>query len=149
MSEKKKMAIIVHSGTLDKLYPVFMLATAGGAMDVEAHLFFTFWGLDALKKGGLDSAELPGVMRVGTGMMKGRIKDANVGPPPPPHPHWHTTGHHKKKTNELGNIKIYACSTTMELMKVKEEDLIPEVDAIVGAAAFLDIAMDADVQLFI
>jgi len=35
MSEKKKMAIIVHSGTLDKLYPVFMLASAGGAMDVE------------------------------------------------------------------------------------------------------------------
>ena len=139
MSEKKKMAIIVHSGTLDKLYPVFMLATAGGAMDVEAHLFFTFWGLDALKKGGLDSAELPGVMRVGTGMMKGRIKDANVP----------TLPALLDMCNELGNIKIYACSTTMELMKVKEEELIPEVDAIVGAAAFLDIAMDADVQLFI
>ena len=139
MSEKKKMAIIVHSGTLDKLYPVFMLASAGGAMDVEAHLFFTFWGLDALKKGGLDSAELPGVMRVGTGMMKGRIKDANVP----------TLPALLDMCNELGNIKIYACSTTMELMKVKEEELIPEVDAIVGAAAFLDIAMDADVQLFI
>ena len=139
MSEKKKMAIIVHSGTLDKLYPVFMLATAGGAMDVEAHLFFTFWGLDALKKGGLDSAKLPGVMRVGTGMMKGRIKDANVP----------TLPALLDMCNELGNIKIYACSTTMELMKVKEEELIPEVDAIVGAAAFLDIAMDADVQLFI
>jgi peroxiredoxin family protein len=37
----------------------------------------------------------------------------------------------------------------MELMKVKEEELIPEVDEIVGAAAFLEIAMDADVQLFI
>jgi len=139
MSEKKKMAIIVHSGTLDKLYPVFMLATAGGAMDVEAHLFFTFWGLDALKKGGLDSAKLPGVMRVGTGMMKGRIKDANVP----------TLPALLDMCNELGNIKIYACSTTMELMKVKEEELIPEVDDIVGAAAFLDIAMDADVQLFI
>ncbi|MBC8224918.1 DsrE/DsrF/DrsH-like family protein [Candidatus Bathyarchaeota archaeon] len=139
MSEKKKMAIIVHSGTLDKLYPVFMLASAGGAMDVDAHLFFTFWGLDALKKGGLDSAKLPGVMRVGTGMMKGRIKDANVP----------TLPALLDMCNELGNIKIYACSTTMELMKVKEEELIPEVDDIVGAAAFLDIAMDADVQLFI
>jgi peroxiredoxin family protein len=49
----KKMAIIVHSGSLDKLYPVFMLASTGGAMDVETHLFFTFWGLMALKKGGL------------------------------------------------------------------------------------------------
>ena len=136
MSENKKMAIIVHSGTMDKLYPVFMLASAGGAMDVEAHLF---WGLDALKKGGLDSAKLPGVMRVGTGMMKGRIKDANVP----------TLPALLDMCNELGTMKIYACSTTMKLMKVKEEELIPEVDDIVGAAAFLDIAMDADVQLFI
>jgi len=139
MSENKKMAIIVHSGTMDKLYPVFMLASAGGAMDVEAHLFFTFWGLDALKKGGLDSAKLPGVMRVGTGMMKGRIKDANVP----------TLPALLDMCNELGTMKIYACSTTMKLMKVKEEELIPEVDDIVGAAAFLDIAMDADVRLFI
>jgi len=139
MSETKKMAIIVHSGTMDKLYPVFMLASAGGAMDVEADLFFTFWGLDALKKGGLDNAKLPGVMRVGTGMMKGRIKDANVP----------SLSALLEMCNELGTIKIYACSTTMELMKVKEEELIPEVDDIVGAAAFLDLAMDADIQLFI
>jgi len=139
MTENKKMAIIVHSSTLDKLYPVFMLASAGGAMDVDAHLFFTFWGLDALKKGGLDNAKLPGVMRIGTGMMKGRIKDANVP----------TLPALLDLCKEMGTIKIYACSTTMELMKVKEEELIPEVDDIVGAAAFLEIAMDADVQLFI
>jgi peroxiredoxin family protein len=47
------------------------------------------------------------------------------------------------------NVKIYACSTTMAIMDVKREDLIPEVDEVVGAATFLDIAMDADVQLFI
>ncbi|MGD2201303.1 MAG: DsrE/DsrF/DrsH-like family protein [Candidatus Bathyarchaeota archaeon] len=135
----KKMAIIVHSGTMDKLYPVLMLASAGGAMDIEAHLFFTFWGLDALKKGGLESAKLPGIMRLGTGMMKGRIKNANVPSLPAL----------LDMCSEMGTIKIYACSTTMELMKVKEEDLIPEVDDIVGAAVFLDIAMDADLQLFI
>ena len=135
----KKMAIIVHSGTMDKLYPVFMLASAGGAMDVEAHLFFTFWGLEALKKGGLENAKLPGVMRIGTGMMNGRIKDANV----PSLPKL------LEMCREMGTIKIYACSTTMKLMKVDEEELIPEVDDIVGAAVFLDIAMDADVQLFI
>ena len=135
----KKMAIIVHSGTMDKLYPVFMLASAGGAMDVEAHLFFTFWGLEALKKAGLENAKLPGVMRIGTGMMNGRIKDANV----PSLPKL------LEMCREMGTIKIYACSTTMKLMKVDEEELIPEVDDIVGAAVFLDIAMDADVQLFI
>jgi peroxiredoxin family protein len=139
MSETKKMAIIAHSGTMDKLYPVLMLASAGAAMDVETHIFFTFWGLEALKKGGLDNAKLPGLMRLGTGMMKGRIKDAKVPP----------LTELLKMSKEMGNLKLYACSTTMKLMKVKEEDLIPEVDAIVGAAAFLDIALDADIQLFI
>lgn len=140
MSEnRKKMAFVVHSGTLDKLYPVFMLASTGGAMDAEVHLFFTFWGLDAVKKGGLDKAKLPGIMSVGTGMMKGKIK--NVGVP--------SLTELLAMCRETENVKIYACSTTMAMMDVKEEDLIPEVDEIVGAATFLDIAMDADVQMFI
>ncbi len=141
MSEEKpkKMAIIVHSGSLDKLYPVFMLSSTGGVMDVEVSLFFTFWGLMALKKGGLDSAGLPGLMTVGTGMMKGQIKDAKVP----------TLTQLLSMCRQTGKVKIYACSTTMEIMGVKKEDLIPEVDDIVGAASFLSIALDSDVQLFI
>jgi len=139
MSEKLKHAYVVHSGTLDKLYPVFMLASTGGAMDAEVHLFFTFWGLDAVKKGGLDKAKLPGIMSVGTGMMKGKIK--KVGVPSLPEL--------LKMCRDTENVKIYACSTTMAMMDVKEEELIDEVDAIVGAATFLDIAMDANVQMFI
>jgi peroxiredoxin family protein len=139
MSETKKMAIIVHSGTLDKLYPVFMLASSAGAIDLETHLFFTFWGLEALKKNGLENAKLPGLMRLGTGMMKGKIKDIGV----PSLPQL------LEMTRSMGVTKIYACSTTMEIMGVKNEELIPEVDDIVGATAFLDIALDADIQLFI
>ena len=139
MSETKKMAIIVHSGTLDKLYPVFMLASSAGAIDLETHLFFTFWGLDAVKKGGLENVKLPGVMRLGTGMMKNKIK--GIGVP--------SLRELLKMTRSMGVTKIYACSTTMEMMDVKKEELIPEVDDIVGATVFLDIALDADIQLFI
>jgi peroxiredoxin family protein len=138
-AKPKKMAIIVHSGSLDKLYPVFMLSSTGSAMDVETHLFFTFWGLNALKKGGLESAGLPGLMAVGTGMMKDKIKNAKVP----------TLTDLLAMCRKMGNVKIYACSTTMEIMDVKKEDLIPEVDSIVGAATFLNIALDSDVQLFI
>jgi len=134
-----KHAYVVHSGTLDKLYPVFMLASTGGAMDAEVHLFFTFWGLDAVKKGGLDKAKLPGIMSVGTGMMKGKIK--KVGVPSLPEL--------LKMCRDTENVKIYACSTTMAMMDVKKEELIDEVDEIVGAATFLDLAMDANVQMFI
>ena len=139
MSETSKHAYVVHSGSLDKLYPVFMLASTGGAMDAEVHLFFTFWGLDAVKKKGLDKAKLPGIMSVGTGMMKNKIK--SVGVPSLPEL--------LQMCRDTENVKIYACSTTMEMMDVKKEELIPEVDEIVGAATFLDIAMDADVQMFI
>jgi len=134
-----KHAYVVHSGTLDKLYPVFMLASTGGAMDAEVHLFFTFWGLDAIKKGGLDKSKLPGIMSLGTGMMKGKIK--KVGVP--------SLTELLKMCRDTENVKIYACSTTMAMMDVKEEELIDEVDDIVGAATFLDLAMDADVQMFI
>jgi peroxiredoxin family protein len=96
MSETKKMAIIAHSGTLDKLYPVFMLVSAGAAMDVETHIFFTFWGLEALKKGGLENAELPGMMRQETGMMKDRMRKSKVPP----------LTEILKKSKEMGNLKI-------------------------------------------
>ena len=140
MSEKrKKMAFVVHSGSLDKLYPVFILASTGGAMEAEVHLFFTFWGMDAIKKGGLEKAKLPGIMSLGTGMMKGKIK--NVGVP--------TLTDMLEMCRDTENVKIYACSTTMEIMGISKDELIPEVDEIVGAATFLDIAMDADVQMFI
>ena len=139
VKKPKKMAIIVHSGSLDKLYPVFMLSSTGVAMDVETHLFFTFWGLNALKKGGLESASLSGDLNDGTEMMKERIKNAKVP----------TLTELLKMCRQMGNFKVYACSTTMEMMGVKKEELIPEVDDIVGAASFLAIALDSDSQLFI
>jgi peroxiredoxin family protein len=139
MAKTKKVSIIVHSDTMDKLYPVFMISSAGTAMDTEVHLFFTFWGLNMLRKGALDSAKLPGAMSEGTEMMKNKMKEIGV-------PKLTELLHMCKDT---GNLKVYACSTTMEIMGVNKEDLIPEVDDILGATAFLDIAMDSEVQLFI
>jgi peroxiredoxin family protein len=116
-----------------------MLASTASAMGVEVHLFFTFWGLNALKKGGMEKAKLPGFMSIGTGMMKGRLKEAKIP----------TLTELVSMCKESGDVKIYACSTTMELMRVKKEDLIPEVDEMVGAAAFMGIALDSNISLFI
>jgi peroxiredoxin family protein len=54
-----------------------------------------------------------------------------------------------KRLKATGMLTIYACSPTMEMFGVKKEDLIPEVDEIAGAVAFLDISSTADVTLFI
>jgi len=137
--KKKKLAIIVHSGTLDKLYCAFILGSTATSMDIEAHLYFTFWGLTMLKKGALEKAGLPATYKHMEEQLKKKLREMNY---PTPYDLL-------KRMKESGLLKIYACSPTMEMFGVKKEDLIPEVDQIAGAAAFLDLASDADITLLI
>ena len=136
---KKSMSIVVHSGTLDKAYPPLMLAVAAAASDMKVDLFFTFWGLSLIKKKGLRKAKLPGWMRFGTFMMKRRIKSVGIA----------KLEELLEAAEETGNLNIYACTATMDLMMVKKEQLIPQVKGFIGAAGFMDIAADAEIQLFI
>jgi peroxiredoxin family protein len=137
--KKKKLAIIVHSGTLDKLYCAFILGSTATSMDIEAHLYFTFWGLTMLKKGALEKAGLPATYKHMEEQLKKKLGEMNY---PTPYDLL-------KRMKASGLLKIYACSPTMEMFGVKKEDLIPEVDQIAGAAAFLDLAADADTTLLI
>jgi peroxiredoxin family protein len=140
MAEKvKRMALVVHSGTLDLAYPPLMLASAAGASDMEVDIFFTFWGLNLLKKKGFKRAKLPGMMRFMTPMMKWMIKRTGIASLPDL----------LKMTLETENVRLYACTATMDLMNVKEKQLIPEVEGFMGAAGFLDIAAECDIQMFI
>jgi len=136
---KKKLAMIVHSGTLDRLYCVFILGSTAVAMDMEVHLYFTFWGLNMLVKGGLEKAGLPATYRHMEEQLKnklGRMK-------------YPTPYELLKRMKASGLLKIYACSPTMEMFGIRKEDLIPEVDEIAGAAAFLEVASEADVTLLV
>lgn len=139
MPERKKLAIIVQSGTLDKLYCVFILGSTATSMDMETHLYFTFWGLTMLKKGAMEKAELPATYKHMEEQMRRKLKEMKY---PTPY-------EMLKRMKASGLLKMYACSPTMEMFGIKKEDLIPEVDEIAGAAAFLDIASDADITLFI
>lgn len=137
--ERKKLAIIAHGGTVDRLYPVFILASAAAAMKMETHVYFTFWGLRMLVKGSLEKAEMPGDYKHMEDQVKERLGEMKY---PTPY-------EMLKRLKATGMLKIYACSPTMEMMGIKEEDLIPEVDNIAGAATFLDVASKADTTLFI
>ncbi|MBA7502228.1 Sulfur carrier protein DsrE2 [subsurface metagenome] len=139
MPEKRKLAIIVHSGTLDRLYCAFTLGSTATAMDMETHLYFTFWGLNMLVKGALEKAGLPANYKHMEEQLKKRLGEMKY---PTPY-------ELLKRMKASGLLKIYACSPTMEMFGIKKEDLIPEVDEIAGAAAFLDIASDADITLLI
>ena len=139
MAEKKKLAIIVHSGTIDKLLCAFILGSTATAMDMEAHLYFTFWGLTMLRKGAMEKAGLPATYKHMEEQLKKRLKEMKY---PTPY-------EMLKRMKASGLLKIYACTPTMEMFGVKKEDLIPEVDMLAGAATFLDLASDADITLLV
>jgi peroxiredoxin family protein len=135
MAETKRLVIVVSEGTFDKAMESMMIANTAASMGIEVHIYHTFFGLPLLKKGA--NPKLPGIYRLFTGTFIKKMKAVGV------------EGYEaqKKMAMELG-VNMYACSTTMELMGVKKEDLT-EGTKILGAAGFLNVAADSDMQLFI
>jgi len=136
-----KAAIIVHSGDMDKIYSAMILGNGALAMGMQASLFFTFWGLQRLKKGGLEKGTLSKMNMLGLGkwMIKRKMKQAKV------------TSLEKlmQDFKELGG-KILACDMTMDIMGVKREDLRDDlISEYCGIGTYMDEAKDAAVTLFI
>ncbi len=136
-----KAAIIVHSGDMDKLYSALILGNGALAMGMEASLFFTFWGLQRLKKGGLEKGPLSKMNMLGLGkwMIKRKMKAAKV------------VSLEKlfKDFLELGG-KVLACDMTMDIMGVKKEDLRGDlITDYCGVGTYMNEAKDASVTLFI
>ncbi|AUW93591.1 MAG: peroxiredoxin family protein [Sulfobacillus thermosulfidooxidans] len=151
-----RLAIIVSKGSLDMAYPPFILATAAAALDMECMLFFTFWGLDVINKEKIDNltvsiagnpgmpamARVAGVVPFGTkvvsSMMRSQFASSNV----------MSIREFLTESAELG-VHLVACQMSMDVLGVKREDLVPEVEDVVGAATFLDFARDAKISLFV
>ncbi len=144
-----RLAIISVHGTLDMAYPPLILATAALALDMEAAIFFTFYGLEIIKKGKADKLQvapianpampmpvpnivgmLPGMTAMATGMMNGWMEKAKVA-----------------KLSELldmaveGGVRMFACQMSMDVMGIKKEELIDGIE-VVGAATFLSYASE-------
>jgi len=137
--EKKKLAIVIQGGTIDKLYCAFILASTAVAIDMEAHLYFTFWGLQMLVKGAMEKASLPTTYKHLEEKMRENLKAMKY---PTPY-------EMLKRLKQSNLFKMYACSPTMKMFGIERQDLIPEVEEIVGAATFLEIAANADTTMFI
>ena len=133
-----KISIIVSSDKVDKLFPAVTLASTAATMGWEAELFFTFWGLLALKKGYEPSEVSQDYKGYQQALEKAAASKSMPG--------WREVLAQGRAT---GKLKIYACSTTMGLLGITEGQLDDNVDNIVGAAYFLNRAKDSDVNLFI
>lgn len=137
----QKATIIVHSGDMDKIYSALIIANGALSMGMEASLYFTFWGLERLKKGGLGKGPLSKMNFLGLGrmMINSRMKKANVAP----------LERLLTDFKDLGG-KIIACEMTMEIMGVKKEDLRQEVIDEYGAVGtYIKEARDSEITLFI
>ncbi|MDJ0955400.1 MAG: DsrE/DsrF/DrsH-like family protein [Arenicellales bacterium] len=159
MSEKK-LALIATKGTLDWAYPPFILASTAAALGYNVNVFFTFYGLQLLRKKldlkvsplgnpgmpmpmGMNKwfpvlgTTIPGMETAMTKMMKQKIKKKGVA-----------------SIEELRNlcieadVKLIGCQMTIDLFDMKREDFIDEID-LGGASTYFEFAGDADVQLFI
>lgn len=164
------MSIIATKGTLDWAYPPFILASTGAALGWDVSIFFTFYGLDLLKKNldlkvsPLGNPAMPMKMPMGPDWFKGinwnipNSLAANI----PGFENFATTMM-KKTTRKKGvasieelrdlcveaEVKLIACNMTVELFGYTRDDFIPEVQDWVGAAFYLPMAQKSDISLFI
>ena len=158
----KTMTIIVTKGTLDWAYPPFILASTAAAMDVKVVMFFTFYGLQLLKKN-LDHLQistlgnpamempmmgmhmtmpnlmsaLPGADAMCTTMMKNLIKKKGVASIP-----------ELRDACIEGEVEMIGCQMTLDLFEMKKSDLIDDI-GIGGASTYMGEALKSDINLYI
>jgi len=127
-----KISYIVKDKSFEKFAMMMLLGTTGDAMETESNFFFTFWGLKLLtRKHKAKVAGMPTPMKgMAAGMFKKRMAKFGIEDP------WGMI----KDAIKNGNMKLYPCQMTMDLMGIKREDMFDFVEDPVGAAAFLEMS---------
>jgi peroxiredoxin family protein len=156
--DTQKCSIIVFSGDMDKVMAGFIIATTAAAMGMETTMFFTFWGLKSIQKGTptgegwmgkmMSMMNRGGIDRIGPSrlnfggmgrwMFKKMMAQKNVTSLP----------ELRQMAIDL-DVKLLACLMSMDVMEIDQDDLIDEVDDVVGAATFILEAQQSEIQLFI
>lgn len=155
----KKMAIIATKGTLDWAYPPFILGSTAAALGYEVQIFFTFYGLQLLKKKlnlkvsplgnpgmpmpmGMDKwfpvlgTAIPGMETVMTAMMKSKMKSKGI-----------ASVEELRSLCQEADVKMIACQMTVDLFDFAPNDLVEGVE-FGGASMFLGFAGESDICLY-
>ena len=152
----KKLAIIATKGTLDWGYPPFILASTAAALGYEVEIFFTFYGLQLLKKDmnlqvtslgnpGMPMPmpmpvmlqALPGMQGMMTSMMKKKMASKGV-----------ADLSELRELSQEAEVKFIACQMTVDLFEMDTDEFIDGIEY-AGAAAFFEFAGESDITLFI
>jgi peroxiredoxin family protein len=152
MSEKiQKVSIIISKGGLDGVYPGLILANGARMEGIEANLFFTFFGQDAIVKKRMGKIKvatvgnpgihmatmlgmLPGISAMATSMMKKTMEKLDIPPVP----------EYIEMISDAGG-KLYACKMTVDMFKLKKEDFCSQVDSIITVGKFYELAAGGEI----
>ena len=159
-SQPERVTLVVLSGDMDRVMAAFIIATGAAAMGMQVTMFFTFWGLNAIRRegvsggakdwlrrmfgylnrGGADSLPLSRFhfWGLGTRMMKLVMKQNRMP----------GIAELREVALDLG-VRFIACTTTLGLMGISKDTLIGEVDQFAGVSTYLAEAREAQVNLFI
>ena len=155
-----KVTLVVLSGDMDRVMAALIIATGAAAMGMQVTMFYTFWGLNAIRKENVSSSPKDWLRRafgwlnkggasrlplsrfhfggIGTTMMKKVMRDNRM----PGIPELMETA------QDLG-VKMIACTTTLGLMGISKDTLIDGIDQLAGVSTYLNEARQGSVNLFI
>jgi peroxiredoxin family protein len=159
-SKSNRVTIVLLSGDFDRVMAAFIIATGAAAMGMQVTMFFTFWGLNVIRREGATSGARDWLRR-----MFGLLNRGGVGRLPLSRFHFWGLGTGMMKrvmrrhrmpdiaelletARELG-VRFIACTTTMGMMGVTKDTLIDGVDQLAGVSTYLAEARQSSVNLFI
>jgi len=151
MSTERKVAIICSKGGLDEVYPALILANAARQSGIEALVFFTFWGLDAVTEKKVDHLHvnlagnpasgmptivggLPGMEALAAHMMKKQMTELEL-----------PTVREMMQILDESGATLYGCELAMKMFKRTQAELLPQVKEIITAGDFFDLADGAQI----
>lgn len=148
---KRKVAIICSHGGLDEVYPSLILANAARQSGIDALIFFTFWGLDAITESKVDHlhvnlagnpssgmptivAGLPGMESLAARMMKKQMEELEL-----------PTVREMIQILDESGADLYACELAMNMFKRTKQDLLPQVKDVITAGDFYELSEGAQI----
>lgn len=157
--EEKRLAIIATKGTFDWAYPPFILASTAAALGYQVQIFFTFYGLQLLKKDlnlkvsslgnpgmpmpmGMDKwfpnilQAMPGMEAMMTTMMKKKMASKGI-----------ASIEELRELSQEADVKMVACQMTVDLFDMNPDDFIEGIE-FGGAATFFEFAEQANISLY-
>ena len=147
----EKVAIVVSKGSLEGVYPALIMANGARMEGIEADLFFTFFGLDAIRKNRFEKIKvatvgnpgmhlptwigaIPGFSALATKMMQRQMEKIDIPPIP--------------EFIELvadSGVRLYACKATVDMFGLTMEDFVPQVEDVISVGEFYEKAAGGEI----